>query len=406
MTPPPRRKRSSGGRASSSIPKSSALEANFGSGPPLTLGVEEEHMLVSADGFGLVSEIEALLSELEGGELADRVHPELTESTAEIATGICATVDDALGELTELRRGLASTLLPLGMRLAAAGTHPFSLAEDQRITRRDRYRHLVEQLQYVARRELVFGMHIHVAVPDPDTCMKVMEGVLIELPILLALSSNSPFWRGEVTGLASTRTAVFAGFPRSGLPPRFDSYDDYAETVGWLEGTGAIVDYTRLWWDVRPHPRLGTLEVRVMDVQFDLEYAMALTAYVQALVAQLIADIDDGRPARPFHRLLVAENKWLAARYGLSAPVMDLHTGRRNRLPVAALVRRTLKTIQPHARDLGSEEELAGIDEILRRGNGADRQLHIFNANRDIVEVVREIAEATEVAPQAEPAPA
>ena len=292
-------------------------------------------MLVSADGYGLVSEIEVLLSKLEGGELADRVHPELTESTAEIATGICTGVDDALRELTELRRGLASTLLPLGMRLAAAGTHPFSLAEDQRITRRDRYRHLVEQLQYVARRELVFGMHIHVAVPDPDTCMKVMEGVLIELPILLALSSNSPFWRGEVTGLASTRTAVFAGFPRSGLPPRFDSYDDYAETVGWLEGTGAIVDYTRLWWDVRPHPRLGTLEVRVMDVQFDLEYAMALTAYVQALVAQLIADIEDGNPAQPFHRLLVAENKWLAARYWLEAPLIYLSTGCKSTISAA-----------------------------------------------------------------------
>ena len=185
-------------------------------------------------------------------------------------------------QLRQLRAHVSEVARTEGVRYASAGTHPFSLFERQRITAKDRYRRLVEQMQYIARRELIFGMHIHVAVRDPDTCMKVMEGVLIELPILLALSSNSPFWRGEITGLASTRTAVFAGFPRSGLPPRFDSYDDYAESVGWLEGTGAIVDYTRLWWDVRPHPRLGTLEVRVMDVQFDLEYAMALTAYVQA----------------------------------------------------------------------------------------------------------------------------
>ena len=288
-------------------------------------------MLVAADGYALCSEIETVLAQLEGGAIADRVHPELTESTAEIATGICTGVDDALRELTELRRGLASTLGPLDMRLAAAGTHPFSLAEEQRITRRDRYREIIEQLQYVARRELVFGMHVHVAVPDADTCMKVMEGVLIELPILLALSSNSPFWRGEISGLSSTRTAVFAGFPRSGLPPRFDSYEDYADTVGWLEGTGAITDYTRLWWDVRPHPRLGTLEVRVMDVQFDLEYAMALTAYVQALVAELIAEIEAGDPPTSYNRLLVAENKWLAARYGLEAPLIDLATGARRR---------------------------------------------------------------------------
>jgi carboxylate-amine ligase len=392
ITPPPRKRR----RSSGVLPRSSVLEANFGQGPPLTLGVEEEHMLVSSDNYGLASEIEVVLEKLEGGALAGRVHPELTESTAEIATGICVGVDDALRELTELRRGLATTLRPLGMRLAATGTHPFSLAEEQRITRRDRYRQLVEQLQYVARRELVFGMHIHVAVPDPDTCMKVMEGVLIELPILLALSSNSPFWRGEITGLNSTRTAVFAGFPRSGLPPRFDSYDDYAEAVGWLEGTGAIVDYTRLWWDVRPHPRLGTIEVRVMDVQFDLEYAMALTAYVQALVAQLIDEIDQGNPPTPFHRLLVAENKWLAARYGLDAPLIDLVTGRKATMTAAQLAKRRLRQLSPYAKDLGCLDALKGIDRMLSWGTGATRQMRVYNANRDLVEVMREVCELSE----------
>jgi glutamate---cysteine ligase / carboxylate-amine ligase len=395
LTPPPRNRR----RSSATALKSSVLDARFGAGPPLTLGVEEEHMLVSDDGYGLCSEIEVVLAKLEGGAIADRVHPELTESTAEIATGICVSVDDALRELTELRQGLATTLRPLGLRLAATGTHPFSLAEDQRITRRDRYRQLVEQLQYVARREVVFGMHIHVAVPDSDTCMKVMEGVLIELPILLALSSNSPFWRGEVTGLSSTRTAVFAGFPRSGLPPRFDSYHDYAEAVGWLEGTGAIADYTRLWWDVRPHPRLGTLEVRVMDVQFDLEYAMALTAYVQALVAELIDEIDLGNPPTPFHRLLVAENKWLAARYGLDAPLIDLSTGRKATKTAAQLAKRRLRQLTPYAKDLGCLDALKGIDRMLSWGTGAARQLRVYNANRDLVEVMREVCELSEATP-------
>jgi carboxylate-amine ligase len=394
LTPPPRKR-----RGSAATHKSSVLDMSFGAGPALTLGVEEEHMLVSEDGYGLLSEIETVLEKLEGGALADRVHPELTESTAEIATGICVDVDDALRELTELRRGLATTLRPLGMRLAAAGTHPFSLAEDQRITRRDRYRQLVEQLQYVARRELVFGMHIHVAVPDADTCMKVMEGVLVELPVLLALSSNSPFWRGEVTGLNSTRTAVFAGFPRSGLPPRFDSYDDYAEAVGWLEGTGAIVDYTRLWWDVRPHPRLGTIEVRVMDVQFDLEYAMAITAYVQSLVAELIDEIDQGNPPTPFNRLLVAENKWLAARYGLEAPLIDLTTGRKATMTAAQLAKRRLRQLTPYAKDLGCLDALKGIDRMLSWGTGATRQMRVYNANRDLVEVMRELCELSEATP-------
>jgi carboxylate-amine ligase len=392
ITPPPRKRR----RSSGVVPKSSVLETRFGAGPPLTLGVEEEHMLVSSEDYSLVSEIEVVLEQVKDGSLADRVHPELTESTAEIATGICISVDDALRELTELRQGLAATLHPLGMRLGATGTHPFSLAEDQRISRHDRYRQLVEQLQYVARRELVFGMHIHVAVPDPDTCMKVMEGVLIELPILLALSCNSPFWRGEVTGLNSMRTAVFAGFPRSGLPPRFDSYDDYAEAVGWLEGTGAIADYTRLWWDVRPHPRLGTIEVRVMDVQFDLEYAMALTAYVQALVAQLIDEIDHGNPPTPFHRLLVAENKWLAARYGLDAPLIDLATGRKATMTAAQLAKRRLRQLSPYAKDLGCLDALKGIERILSWGTGSTRQMRVYNANHDLVEVLREVCELTE----------
>jgi carboxylate-amine ligase len=199
---------------------------------------------------------------------------------------------------------------------------------------------------------------------------------------------------------------IFAAFPRSGPPPRFADYADYAQVVNQLEKTGAIKDYTHIWWDIRLHPRLGTVEIRICDAVTRLEDVIAITAYCQALVKHYAEMFERGEEIPTFHRILTTENKWLAARYGLSAPVMDLHTGRRNRVPVAALVRRTLKTIRPHARDLGAEEELTGVDEILRRGNGADRQLHIFNANRDIVEVVREIAEATEVTPSPEPEPA
>jgi carboxylate-amine ligase len=393
VTPPPR----AGRKAAAPSVRSSVLDEHFGEGPPLTIGVEEELMLVSGEDYGLRSEIDTVLERLDGGTLADRVHPELTECTVEIATGVCSSVDDALRELTEIRRGIAATVAPLGMRVGATGTHPFSLAEDQRISRGDRYRQLVEQLQYVARRELVFGMHVHVAVPDPQLCMQVMEGVLIELPILLALSANSPFWRGEVTGLESTRTAVFASFPRSGLPPRFDSYDDYAEVVGWLEGSGAIADYTRLWWDVRPHPRFGTLEVRVMDVQFDLEYAMALVAYVQSLVAELIDEVENGDPPTPYNRVLVAENKWLAARYGLDAPLIDLATGRKVTMTAGQLAKRRLRQLAPYAKDLGCLDALKGIERMLSWGTGSGRQMRVYNANRDLVEVLHEVCDLTEV---------
>ena len=242
-------------------------------------------------------------------------------------------------------------------------------------------------------------MHVHVAVDDPEKAIQVVNGLLPQLGPLLALSASSPFWRGEPTGLSSTRQMVFAAFPRSGPPPRFRDYADYAEVVGQLERTGCIADYTHIWWDIRLHPRLGTVEIRICDAITRVEDAVALAAYCQALVKQLCEQFDRGEQIPSFHRILTTENKWLAARYGLEAPVMDLATGARNRMPVAQLVRRTLKEIEPHARELGSERELEGIGEILGRGNGSDRQLRVFNANRDIVEVVEEIAKATEAVP-------
>src|SRR4051812_23607497 len=378
--------------------KASVLDAKFGSGDPLTIGVEEEYMLIDGKSYALVSAIEPVLKAVEGTPLENRTHPELMESTVEVATGICRGIDDARTELAEIRRDISNVVRPLGLRIAAASTHPFSLSEEQRITSRDRYRYIVEQLQYVARRELVFGMHVHVGVPSPETCMSVMEGVLVELPVLLALSSNSPFWRGKPSGLASTRQAVFAGFPRSGLPPRFGSYEDYAETVGWMETTNVIGDYTHLWWDVRPHPKLGTIELRVPDVQFDVEYSLALTAYVQALVMEILDECEKGSPPVSYHRALVAENKWLAARYGVDAQMMDLAGGRRVKLPASQLARRRLRQLAPYARELGCNEALQGIEKILETGTGAARQLRVYNANQDLVEVMGELASVTELA--------
>jgi carboxylate-amine ligase len=378
-------------------PGGSVLDHKFGRSDPYTLGVEEEYMLLDGETFDLVQHIDTVLAAMEGHELETRVAPELMQSVLEIATPVCRTPADVHAELTKLRGYVQGIAHGKGLRVGSAGTHPFSLFERQRITARDRYRNLVDQLQYVARRELIFGMHVHVAVDDAEKAIQVVNGLLPQIAPLLALSASSPFWRGEPTGLASSRQMVFAAFPRSGPPPRFKDYADYAEVVGQLEKTGCIADYTHIWWDIRLHPRWGTVEVRICDAVTRLEDAVALAAYCQALVKHLSERYDRGEAIPSYHRILTTENKWLAARYGLEAPIMDLETGRRNRIPVAQMVRRTLKELEPHARELGSERELEGIRGILSRGNGSDRQLRVYNANRDITEVVREIADATEV---------
>src|SRR5215212_6740967 len=378
-------------------PAGSVVDHSFGTGEAYTLGAEEEYMLLDPETFDLVQRIDTVLAAIVGHEDEPRMKPELMQSVLEVATPVCRTAGDADRELRRLRTAVRDIAADNNLRVGSAGTHPFSLFERQRITARDRYRALVDQMQYVARRELIFGLHVHVAIEDPDSAIAVVNGMLVDLPLLLALSASSPFWRGEPTGLASTRQPIFAAFPRSGPPPRFRDYAEYAEVVGQLEKTGCIADYTHIWWDIRPHPRLGTVEVRICDAVTRLEDAVAIAAYVQSL-AKLLSErhaAADGVPS--YHRILTTENKWLAGRYGLEAPVMDLDTGRRNRIPIAQLVRRTLKEIEPHARELGAERELDGIREILAHGNGADRQLRVFNANRDIVEVVQEIAAATEI---------
>ena len=377
-------------------PAASVVDHEFGSSDPFTLGVEEEYMLLDPESFDLVQHIETVLDAVEGDELADRINAELMQSVLEIATPVCRTAGDVMRELQTLRGYVTDVAGKEGLRVGSAGTHPFSLFERQRITAKDRYHALIDQLQYVARRELIFGMHIHVAVDDPDKAIQVVNGLLPHLGPLLALSASSPFWRGEPTGLASSRQIVFSAFPRSGPPPRFRDYEDYAAVVGQLERTGCIADYTHIWWDIRPHPKWGTIEVRICDAVTRVEDAVAIAAYCQALVKALSDRYDTGDEIPSYHRILTSENKWLAARYGLDAPVMDLATGRRIRIPIAKLVRRTLRELEPYARELGSERELEGIEALLGRGNSAERQLRIFNANRDIVEVARAIADATE----------
>ena len=377
-------------------PAGSVLEHKFGHGAPYTLGVEEEYMLLDPESFDLVQRIDTVLASIVGHEDEARMKPELMQSTLEVATPVCMTAGDADRELRRLRKAVRDIAAEHNLRVGSAGTHPFSLFERQRITARDRYRALVDQMQYVARRELIFGLHVHVAFDEPDQDIHGINCILVDLQLILWLSASSPFWRGEPTGLASTRQPIFAAFPRSGPPPRFRDYAHYAEVIGHLEHTGCIADYTHIWWDIRPHPKLGTVEIRICDCVTRVEDAVAIAAFCQALVKYYSELYAEKGEVPGYHRILTTENKWLSIRYGLDAPIMDLATGRRNRISVAQLVRRRLRELEPHAQELGSERELEGISDILRSGNGADRQLRVYNANRDIVEVVRAIAEGTE----------
>src|ERR671914_107381 len=289
----------------------SVLDHKFGQSDPYTLGVEEEYMLLDTETLDLVQHIDTVLAAMEGDELKARVAPELMQSVLEIATPVCHSAGDVERELRKLRAYVQGHASDKSLRVGSAGTHPFSLFERQRITARDRYRALVDQMQYVARRELIFGMHIHVAVDDADKAIQVVNGLLPHIGPLLALSASSPFWRGEPTGLRSSRQMVFAAFPRSGPPPRFQNYSEYAEGVGQLEKTGCIADYTHIWWDIRLHPRLGTVEIRICDAVTQLDDAVAIAAYCQGLV-KLYSERHGREEEIPSsHRILTAENKWL-----------------------------------------------------------------------------------------------
>jgi carboxylate-amine ligase len=265
--------------------------------------------------------------------------------------------------------------------------------EDQRIVARPRYRELISALRFVARQELIFGMHVHIGLDDPDKCIHVANGMRVHVPILLALSANSPFWRTDVTGLMSVRTPLFRAFPRVGIPPAYRDWQDYERRIGFMVESGVIEDYTYLWYDVRPHPNFGTVEVRVMDAQTRVEHTLGLAALVQAMVKELAEHYDAGKRLRDYPYEMLDENKWLATRHGLDGTLVDLPT--RKVVGTRDLVRRVRDRLREHAQDLGSAGELEAIDDLLERGNGAARQLLVYEANQDLREVVAEIVEVT-----------
>jgi carboxylate-amine ligase len=371
------------------------MRQNF-TGPSFTVGVEEELMIVDDESYALVNAIESLLedsgpanAERESGE----IKPELMESVLEIATKPCASVAEAGEQIHALRRRVREVASGRGLTIGSAGTHPFAMWEDQRIVARPRYRDLISALRFVARQELIFGMHVHVGIDDPDKAIHVANGMRVHVPVLLALSANSPFWRGDATGLLSTRTPIFRQFPRVGMPPAYEDWADWERQVEFMVSSGVMEDYTYLWYDVRPHPNLGTVEVRCCDSQTRAEHTVALTALIQAMVHELAAHYDAGTKLGVYPWQMLDENKWLAARHGLEGEIVDLPTN--ERVTTKALTRRLLERLTPHAQQLGSEDALGGIRDLVDRGNGASRQIVVYEANRDLNEVMAEIVAAT-----------
>ena len=371
-------------------PKSVPVRAHrFATGPEYTVGIEEELMLLDADDLALAPGVEQIVS----GVSDDRVKPELMRCQIEVATSPSRSVAGALDDLLDLRSRVIRVAAEHALRVAGCGTHPYSLAEDQQLTARDRYRELAAELRYPLRREVCFGMHVHVAVGGPDKAMRVIEAMLADLPLLLAVSASSPFWRGEPTGLRSTRTVVFQSLPRSGLPPAFGSYEDYALGVERLQRAGAILDHSYLWWDIRPHPRFGTIEVRSLDVQPRALDSIAIAGLVQALVRHYGRRYDHGERFAEADRFVVGENRWLAARHGLNAPLVDVDsdTSTSARHCLVDLLDR----LEDDAAAIDATSALDRIASMVKDGTSADRQLALHRHGATLPEIVKSVADET-----------
>ena len=362
-------------------------------GTPFTLGIEEELMICDADSLELAQGIEQILVALPG-ELPGKVKPELMQSVLEIATEPCGSVAEARDQLGELRRVVRQVAGGLGMAIGAAGTHPSALYEDQLIVDRERYQELAAELGWIAEQELIFGTHVHIGIDDPEKAIYVADGMRGYLPLLLGMSTNSPLWRGKATGMMSSRTPVFRAFPRVGIPPYYGSWEIYSHRVEQMMKGGAIPDYTYLWWDVRPHPNFGTVELRVFDQQTRLEHTIGFAALSQSLAHRLTTDFEEGVPSIEHPHELIDDNKVRASLVGIEGKLIDFDHGLE--VPGATMARAVIEDLGEHAGELGCGDELAGLVDLVENGTGARRQLNWLQEHGDTGGLMREIVAATD----------
>jgi carboxylate-amine ligase len=340
-----------------------------------TLGVEEEYQIVHPESRELRSYVSRLI---EDGHsvLTERVRPEMHQSMVEVGTSICKDVGEVRKELVFMRKELQNLAAKGGLCVVAASTHPFSDWKVQDITDRDRYHGLIEELQDVARANLIFGLHVHVGIKDKEDAIALANQVRYFLPHLLALTTSSPLWLGRNTGLASIRSEIFKRFPRTGIPDEFPTYSSFTDFVGTLVKTGCIDNAKKIWWDVRVHPIFETVEIRVCDMPTNINHTVAVVALVQALMAKLYLLRRQNVCWRPYSRMLIEENKWRAIRYGISGKLLDL--GKQTEVPVPDLVAELVELVDDAAKLLGTQDEVRKVERILKEGTSAQRQVEVY----------------------------
>jgi carboxylate-amine ligase len=363
--------------------------------PAFTIGIEEEYQTVDPQSRDLRSHIHAEIIEKGRLLLQERVKAEMHQSVVEVGTSVCANIKDAKEELKKLRRDMIRLSRENGLRLASAATHPFADWRLQDVNPDERYKNIVQDLQLVARANLIFGLHVHVGIEDHETAIHLMNHARYFVPHLLALSSNSPFWLGMDTGLKSYRCKVFDKFPRTNMPDYFPSWGEYENYVKLLIKTNCIDNAKKIWWDIRPHPFFNTLEFRVCDIPMRVEETIALAALIQATVVKLYKLYSANQGFRLYRRSLLMENKWRAARYGIDGKLIVF--GKQMEVPERELIEEYLDFVDDVLDELDSREEVDHIREIMKMGTGADLQLRVFRETGDMKAVVDYIIEETEV---------
>ena len=360
--------------------------------PAFTLGVEEEFQIIDPETRQLRSHVQQILEE--GRRvLKERVKPEMHQSVIELGTGICKDVAELRRDVGQMRAEIIRLAARTGMKVAAAGTHPFSDWAEQQIFPDPRYDALVAEMQLLARANLIFGLHVHVGIADRTTAFQIMNEACYFLPHMLALSTNSPFWLGRNTGLKSFRSKVFDRFPRTSIPEYFESPAQFDEFARILIQTNCIDNGKKIWWDVRPHPFFDTIEFRVCDIPMRLDETVTLAALFQAICVKLYKLRAQNLGWRQYRRALILENKWRASRYGIDGKLIDF--GKEIEVPFRELAREMLAFLDDVVDELGSREEVERLNWILENGTGADRQLRVYEKTGDLMKVVDYICEET-----------
>lgn len=368
------------------------MPIHFNASPEHTIGVEIELGIVDKDSHQLVP-LAGNILEAVPGEYADCIKPEFMQGYLEFNTGVCQTVDDARKDLQEKLEWGYAKAAEFNATFLWSGTHPTSRWDEQKLTPDDRYQWLMDTMQFVARRIVCFGLHVHVGVDSGDKAIQMCDRLMRHLPVMLALSSNSPCWIGRDTGLASYRSKIMESLPTAGLPETMRNWSEYNWLVDHLQSTDFINSSREIWWDVRPVARFGTVEVRIMDTPISMRHLLGLVAMVQCVVAGISAEIDRGAYLTDCHPMIARQNKWHAVRYGLDATLVDPDT----MLAASArqMARRTIELCRPVADRLGCATELGYLEDILQSGTGAHAQRRIIQKTGDIAQVAPGLLDIT-----------